>query len=81
MGDGMAAGAVEVYSEAAAVITVLILLGQVLDLRAREQTSGAPGVLGSDVPHLPRPLLLNSRTGGSHPRPPDSSASLHGSPS
>lgn len=35
------AGAVDVYFEAAAVITVLILLGQVLELRAREQTSGA----------------------------------------
>lgn len=34
-------GAVEVYFEAAAVITVLALLGQVLELRAREQTSGA----------------------------------------
>ncbi|MBZ5736404.1 heavy metal translocating P-type ATPase [Nocardioides sp. TRM66260-LWL] len=41
MGDGMATGAVDVYFEAAAVITVLVLLGQVLELRAREQTSGA----------------------------------------
>ena len=30
-----------VYFEAAAVITVLVLLGQVLELRAREATSGA----------------------------------------
>ena len=36
-----ASGAVPVYFEAAAVITVLVLLGQVLELRAREQTSGA----------------------------------------
>lgn len=36
-----AEGAVSVYFEAAAVITVLVLLGQVLELRAREQTSGA----------------------------------------
>ena len=36
-----AEGAVAVYFEAAAVITVLVLLGQVLELRAREQTSGA----------------------------------------
>ena len=36
MGDTVA-----VYFEAAAVITVLALLGQVLELRAREQTSGA----------------------------------------
>jgi heavy metal translocating P-type ATPase len=34
-------GAVDVYFEAAAVITTLVLLGQVLELRAREETSGA----------------------------------------
>jgi P-type Cu+ transporter len=34
-------GAVAVYFEAAAVITVLVLLGQVLELRARQHTSGA----------------------------------------
>ena len=34
-------GSVAVYFEAAAVITVLVLLGQVLELRARETTSGA----------------------------------------
>ena len=34
-------GAVAVYFEAAAVITVLVLLGQVLELRARERTGGA----------------------------------------
>ncbi len=34
-------GIVSVYFEAAAVITVLVLLGQVLELRAREQTGGA----------------------------------------
>ncbi len=34
-------GSVAVYFEAAAVITVLVLLGQVLELRAREATSGA----------------------------------------
>jgi Cu+-exporting ATPase len=33
--------AVPVYFEAAAVITTLVLLGQVLELRAREQTGGA----------------------------------------
>jgi Cu+-exporting ATPase len=37
----MADGAVQIYFEAAAVITVLVLLGQVLELRAREKTSGA----------------------------------------
>jgi Cu+-exporting ATPase len=34
-------GTVSVYFEAAAVITTLVLLGQVLELRAREQTGGA----------------------------------------
>ncbi|MDH3553727.1 MAG: copper-translocating P-type ATPase [Gammaproteobacteria bacterium] len=36
-----AAGEVAVYYEAAAVITTLVLLGQVLELKARSQTSGA----------------------------------------
>jgi P-type Cu+ transporter len=34
-------GSVAVYFEAAAVITALVLVGQVLELRARERTSGA----------------------------------------
>ena len=34
-------GLIPVYYEAAAVITVLVLLGQVLELRAREKTGGA----------------------------------------
>lgn len=37
----MADGSVPVYFEAAAVITVLVLLGQVLELRARENTGNA----------------------------------------
>ncbi len=36
-----AGGGAQVYFEAAAVITVLVLLGQVLELRARERTGGA----------------------------------------
>ncbi|MBP2238162.1 Cu+-exporting ATPase [Sinorhizobium kostiense] len=36
-----AEGPVAIYFEAAAVITVLVLLGQVLELQAREQTGGA----------------------------------------
>ena len=36
-----ASGAAPVYFEAAAVIATLVLLGQVLELRARENTSGA----------------------------------------
>jgi len=34
-------GSAPVYFEAAAIITVLVLVGQILELRAREQTSGA----------------------------------------
>ena len=34
-------GSAPVYFEAAAVITVLVLIGQILELRARERTSGA----------------------------------------
>src|SRR4029079_6256236 len=37
----MADGSVPTYFEPAAVITVLVLLGQVLELRARDATSGA----------------------------------------
>jgi Cu+-exporting ATPase len=40
-GFQMMGGTVPVYFEAAAVITVLVLLGQVMELRAREQTGGA----------------------------------------
>lgn len=46
----MADGAVAIYFEAAAVITVLVLLGQVLELRAREKTSGAIKALLSLAP-------------------------------
>ena len=47
-------GAVPVYFEAAAVITVLVLVGQVLELRAREQTSGAIRALLNLAPKLAR---------------------------
>ncbi|CAD5372354.1 Silver exporting P-type ATPase [Rubrivivax sp. A210] len=46
----LADGAVAVYFEAAAVITLLVLLGQVLELRAREKTSGAIRALLELVP-------------------------------
>ncbi len=45
-------GLVAVYFEAAAV-TVLVLLGQVLELRAREQTSGAITALLNLAPKPP----------------------------
>jgi len=47
-------GSVAVYFEAAAVITVLVLLGQVLELRAREQTGGAIRALLDLVPKTAR---------------------------
>jgi P-type Cu+ transporter len=47
-------GAVPVYFEAAAVITVLVLLGQVLELRARERTSGAIRALLDLAPRTAR---------------------------
>jgi Cu+-exporting ATPase len=49
-------GAVAVYFEAAAVITVLVLLGQALELRAREQTSGAIRALLDLAPKTARRL-------------------------
>jgi Cu+-exporting ATPase len=45
-----------VYFEAAAVITVLVLLGQVLELRARDQTSGAIRALLDLAPKTARRL-------------------------
>lgn len=47
-------GSVAVYFEAAAVITVLVLLGQVLELKAREQTSGAIRALLDLSPKIAR---------------------------
>ena len=47
-------GTVDVYFEAAAVITTLVLLGQVLELRAREQTSGAIKALLNLAPKTAR---------------------------
>ena len=49
-------GTVAVYFEAAAVITVLVLLGQVLELRAREQTGGAIRALLKLAPKTARRL-------------------------
>jgi Cu+-exporting ATPase len=49
-------GMVAVYFEAAAVITVLVLLGQVLELRARARTSGAIRALLGLAPKTARRL-------------------------
>jgi Cu+-exporting ATPase len=52
-------GTVAVYFEAAAVITVLVLLGQVLELRARERTSGAIKALLNLAPKTARRLAAD----------------------
>lgn len=49
-------GTVDTYFEAAAVITVLVLLGQVLELRAREQTGSAIRALLNLAPKTTRRL-------------------------
>ena len=54
-------GAVAVYFEAAAVITVLVLLGQVLELKAREQTGGAIRALLKLAPKHARRLGADGR--------------------
>ncbi len=54
-------GAVPVYFEAAAVITVLVLLGQLLELKARERTGGAIRALIDLSPKTARRVL---KTGG-----------------
>ncbi|HEV2158659.1 heavy metal translocating P-type ATPase [Bradyrhizobium sp.] len=56
-------GAVAVYFEAAAVITVLVLLGQVLELRARDATSGAIKALLQLAPKTARRV---DESGGEH---------------
>jgi Cu+-exporting ATPase len=54
-------GQVDLYFEAASVITVLVLLGQVLELRARSRTSGAIRALLGLAPKTAR-LLADDGT-------------------
>jgi Cu+-exporting ATPase len=54
-------GQLGLYFEAAAVITVLVLLGQVLELRARSQTSGAIKALLGLAPKTARRLAANGK--------------------
>jgi P-type Cu+ transporter len=54
-------GTVPVYFEAAVVITVLVLLGQVLELRAREQTGGAIRALLRLAPKTTRRLKADGQ--------------------
>ena len=49
-------GEVGVYYEAAAVITILVLLGQILELRARKRTSGAIRALLALAPQTARQI-------------------------
>jgi Cu+-exporting ATPase len=56
-----AGGSVAVYFEAAAIITVLVLLGQVLELRARSQTTSALRSLLRLAPNTARRLSLNGQ--------------------
>jgi len=52
-------GTIPVYFEAGAVITVLVLLGQVLELRARERTGGAIKALLNLAPKVARRITAN----------------------
>jgi len=54
-------GGEPVYFEAAAVITTLVLLGQVLELRARQQTSGAIRALLNLAPQQAHLLTADGR--------------------
>ena len=70
-------GGIAVYFEAAAVITVLVLLGQMLELRARARTGSAPSARCSISRQRPRgesPRVATTRTFRSMPmqrrRPP-----------
>jgi Cu+-exporting ATPase len=54
-------GSVAIYFEAAAVITVLVLLGQVLELRAREQTGGAIRALLDLAPKTARRIRADGQ--------------------
>src|SRR5208337_2118070 len=53
-------GAVAIYFEAAAAITVLVLLGQILELRAREQTGGAIRALLDLAPKTARRIRADN---------------------
>src|SRR5262245_25791301 len=54
-------GAPAVYFEAASVITVLVLMGQVLELRAREATSGAIRALLDLAPRAASKMMAATR--------------------
>ena len=80
-------GSVPVYFEAAAVITVLVLLGQVLELKARESTGGAIRALLDLAPKTARRIAANGSRErsparrGRHRRSPARTARARRSPS
>jgi Cu+-exporting ATPase len=76
--EGGSGGAVPVYFEAAAVITVLVLLGQVLELRARGRTSAALRALLDLAPPTAHRLSAGFGPGAKAAAGPDP-ASLAGS--
>src|SRR5205814_748328 len=57
----LASGAVETYFDTAAVIVVLVLLGQILELRARGRTSGAIRRLLGLAPRTARVVRQDGR--------------------
>ena len=61
IGLRQANGVIAVYFEAAAVITVLVMLGQVLELRAREQTGGAIRALLKLAPKIARRIRADDQ--------------------
>ena len=61
IGLRQADGVIPVYFEAAAVITVLVMLGQVLELRARQQTGGAIRTLLNLAPKIARRIRADDQ--------------------
>src|SRR3989454_9132128 len=59
-------GEVGLYFEAAAVITVLVLLGQMLELRARSQTNSAIKALLNLAPPTARRIRPDGKIGRAH---------------
>src|SRR3546814_18108365 len=69
-------GGIGVYYEVAAVVVALVLLGQVLELRARERTGGALRALLDLAPQTARRIgASGEQGGGSHGGGPHSSGS------
>lgn len=61
-------GSILVYFEAAAMITALVLLGQVMELRARSKTSAAIRMLLELAPKTARIIRYDDREEDMHSR-------------